>query len=167
MLLRLIFFYPSRFLSLSHSSLWSWLLINFKTFLFFYYFLGNQTEFLTRSFFFPVFYDFRFDFLIKIIAIELISPSRYYYIQIFTLFPIQTLRLGIFFYFSRFRSFKNLFLISLFLLGLEFHPYSVIRFEYFELLWFLFLNLKCYVKIELVVLCIACFQCDCRCICIG
>ena len=26
------------------------------------------------------------------------------------------------------------------------------------------INLKCYVKIEFVVLCIACFQCDCRCI---
>ena len=134
------FFYPSLSLSLyidlSHSSLRSWLLINFKTFLFFYYFLGNQTEFLNRYFFFPDFYDFRFDFLIKIITIESISPSRYYYNQIFTLFPIQTLWLGISFYFSRFRSFKNLFLISLFLLGLEFRPYSVIHFEYFELLWF-------------------------------
>ena len=59
------------------------------------------------------------------------------------------------------------FLISLCLLGLEFCSYLVIRFEYFELLLFLFLNLKCYVKIEFVVLCIACFQCDCRCICIG
>ena len=56
------------------------------------------------------------------------------------------------FYFSRFRSFESLFLISLFLLGLEFCPYFVIHFEYFELLWFLFLNLKCYVKIEFVVL---------------
>ena len=46
-----------------------------------------------------VFFFFFFDFLIKIIAIKLISPNpsiRYYYIQIFTLFPIQTLRLGIF-----------------------------------------------------------------------
>ena len=112
--LQLIFIYPSRSLSLyrslycslslyrslsialSHSSLRSWLLINFKTFLFFYYFPGNQIEFLTRYFFSFVFYDFRFDFLIKISAIELISPSRYYYIQIFTLFPIQTLRLGVF-----------------------------------------------------------------------
>ena len=144
-------------LALSHSSLRSWLLINFKTFLFFYYFLGNQTEFFTRFFFF--FYDFRIDFLIKIIAIELISPSWYYYIQIFT-FPYPNPSIRYFFYFSRFRSFESLFLISLFLLGLEFCPYFVIRFEYFELLWFLFLNLKCYVKIEFVVLCIACFQCD-------
>ena len=60
-----------------------------------------------------------------------------------------------FFYFSRFRCFKNLFLISLFFLRLEFWPYFVIRWEDFELLWFFFLNLKCYVKIEFVVLCIA------------
>ena len=52
----------------------------------------------------------------------------------------------------------------MFFLRLEFWPYSVIHLEDFELLLFLFLNLKCYVKIEFVVLCIACFQCDCRCI---
>ena len=85
------FFYPSRSLSLSlsHSlslyrslyrslsKLFAVMAINqFQTFLFFYCFLRNQTEFLTRFFSFFVFYDFRFDFLIKIIAIELISPSR-------------------------------------------------------------------------------------------
>ena len=60
-----------------------------------------------------------------------------------------------FFYFSQFHCFKNLFLISLFFLRLEFWPYFVIQWEDFELLCFLFLNLKCYVKIEFVVLCIA------------
>ena len=44
-----------------------------------------------------------------------------------------------------------------------FCPYSIIPLEDFEHLWFLFLNLKCYVKIDFGVLCIACFQCDCRC----
>ena len=69
-----------------------------------------------------------------------------------------------FFYLSPFRCFKNLFMISLFFLRLEFWPYSVIRLEDFELSLFLFLNLKCYVKIDFGVLCIACFQCDYRCI---
>ena len=45
-------------IALSYSSLRSWLLINFKTFLFFYYFLGNQTEFFTRVFFFSISYWF-------------------------------------------------------------------------------------------------------------
>ena len=80
-------------------------------------------------------------------------------------FLLFSLRLGIFllllfFYFSRFHCFKNLFLISLFLLGLEFFPHTIICLEDFELLWYLFLNLKCHVKIEFVVLCIACFQYD-------
>ena len=44
--------YRSLSIAPSHSSLRSWLLMNFKTFLFFYYFLGNQTEFFTRFFFF-------------------------------------------------------------------------------------------------------------------
>ena len=55
-------------------------------------------------------------------------------------------------------------MINLFFFRFEFWPYSVIRLEDFELLWFLFLNLKCFIKIEFVVLFIACFQCDCKCI---
>ena len=149
-----IFFYPSR----SLSQLFAVMAINqFQNLSIFLLFSRQPNRVLHQVFFF--FYDFRIDFLIKIIAIELISPSWYYYIQIFT-FPYPNPSIRYFFYFSRFRSFESLFLISLFFLGLEFCPYFVIRFEYFELLRFLFLNLKCYVKIEFVVLCIACFQCD-------
>ena len=142
-------------IALSYSSLRSWLLINFKTFLFFYYFLGNQTEFFTRVFFFSISYWFphqdhhhRIDFT-KLVLLHSDVHT----------FPYPNPSIWYFFYFSWFRSFESLFLISLFLLGLEFCPYFVIRFEYFELLWFLFLNLKCYVKIEFVILWIACFQC--------
>ena len=90
-----IFFYPSRSLSiaLSHSSLRSWLLINFKTFLFFYYFLGNQTEFFTRFFFFFT--------IFVLISSSRLSPSNWFHQAgtttfRYSLFPIQTLRLGIF-----------------------------------------------------------------------
>ena len=155
-ILRLVFFFILLALSLSialpYSSLRSWLLINFKTFLFFYYFLGNQIEFLTRYFFSFVFYDFRFDFLIKDHRHQIDFTKLVLLHSDIHTFPYPNPSIRYFFYFSRFRSFESLFLISLFLLGLEFCPYFVIHFEYFELLWFLFLNLKCYVKIEFVVL---------------
>ena len=126
--------------------------MNFKTFLFFYYFLGNQTKFLTSFFFFPCFLRFSLWFphqdhrrQIDFAKLVLLHSDIH-------TFPCPNpLIRYFFFYFSRFRSFKNLFLISLFLLGLKFCTYSIIHFEYFELLWFLFLNLKCYVKIEFVV----------------
>ena len=46
--------------------------------IFLYHFLGNQTDFSTQLI--SVFYGFHFDFLIKTIAIKLISPSCYYYL---------------------------------------------------------------------------------------
>ena len=105
----------------------------------------------------------------KIIAIKLISPSWYYYIQIFTLFPIQTLRLGIFSISLDFIVLKTYCWSVCFCLDSNFvhtllFALSILNFCGFcSWIW----KLKCYVKIEFVVLCIACIQCDCRCICIG